>query len=187
VENLDLIIYGEGVEAGSYGGTSEEAVVFYTGANQDYNVIVASYESGIGGEFDLTLSETTRHSLSLSDNEYLVSYNFSYSDDCSDDATPPEETIRTTRIFNFNNGYISAISGADSISFSEVSGNSFTLAYSTAATETDDYESSGSSIYTLNPESGTFTGSGKEIYSYTSNGSVVTCNSSAIYNGEIIL
>jgi hypothetical protein len=82
---------------------------------------------------------------------------------------------------------MSTISGADSISFSEVSGNSFTLAYSTAATETGDYESSGSSIYTLNPESGTFTGSGTGIYSYTSNGSVVTCNSSAIYNGEIIL
>jgi hypothetical protein len=187
VENLDFTINGGEVRTGSYGAASDEAVVFYADASQNYSVDVDSYSGGIGGEFDLTLSETTRHSLGLIDNEYLVSYSQSYSRKCSDDETPAVGTARFIRIFNFNDGYIETISGVDSINFSQVSGYSFTLAYSTTATETDDRESSGSSTYTLNPEAGTLTGSGKEIYSYTSNGSVVTCNSSAIYNGEIIL
>jgi hypothetical protein len=187
VENLDLKIEGEGVQVGSYGATSDEAVVFYADASQDYSVKVDSYSGGIGGEFDLTLSETTRHSLGLSDNEYLVSFSYSYSEKCSDDETPAVSTGRFNRIFNFNDGYAEAITRSYLINFSQVSGYSFTLAYSTKVTETDDYESSGSSTYTLNPEAGTLTGSGTDRSSYTINGSVITCNTSESYSGEIIL
>jgi hypothetical protein len=189
VENLDLEIEGEGVEVGSYGATSDEAVVFYADASQDYSVKVDSYSGGIGGEFDLTLSETTRHSLGLSDNEYLVSFSYSYSEKCSDDETSAVSTGRFNRIFNFNDGYTEAITRDYLINFSQVSGYSFTLAHSTTATETDDYESSGSSTYTLNPEAGTLTGSGtsRSSYTYNGSGSVITCSSSENYSGEIIL
>jgi hypothetical protein len=187
VENLDFTINGGEVRTGSYGATSDEAVVFYADANQDYSVEVDSYFGGIGGEFDLTLSETTRHSLGLSDNEYLVSLSYSFIEDCNDDALSYEGTFQFISIFNFNDGYVSRMNTDDPINFSQVSGYSFTLAYSTTATETSDYESSGSSTYTLNPEAGTLTGSGTDRSSYTINGSVITCNTSESYSGEIIL
>jgi hypothetical protein len=184
-EDLDLFVYGGTVDVDSTSLTSNELVIFNSEANQDYSVQVESFTGG--GAFDLTLNETTRDSLNLSNNEYLVSFSYSYSENCSYSATPIEGTNQFMVIVNFNDGYMDSLSRTNSISFSKVSGNSFTLASSNSGTDADGpYEDSSNTTYTLNLEAGTLTGSGTSSYSYTYNGSVNTCESTENHSGEII-
>lgn len=183
-EDLDIYVSGPGVSAGSSNDGSNEAVVFQAQANQQYAIGVESYEGG--GSLTLTVTEATRGTLGLSENEYL--YEFSDTGEETCDGQTYTYTENHTSVINFKDGYMADATGMDRAKFNSVNGMSFRL----KDAESESYEDHAYSYafevsLTLDPADGDVTGVVDFSSTYTDLDGTSTCTTNISTSGAILL
>lgn len=154
-EDLGIYVSGPGASVGSDSDGSNEAFVFQAQANQQYAIGVESYEGG--GSLTLTVTEATRGTLGLSENEYLYEFTDTGEETC--DGQTNTYTENHTNVINFKDGYMADATGMDRAKFNNVNGMSFRLKEAESGSDEDHTYSYVFEVnLTLDPSNGNVTG-----------------------------
>jgi hypothetical protein len=127
VSDLELSLAGSFLGSYSFLETSNDFIVFDAQPNEHYSMKIESY--GGTGDFKLKLVEANRFSLGLTNDEYLVSFNSSYTKKCIVNGIVQDDEVSgglSMLVINWSAGYIYDPSDSERTSFSSVNGNTFT-------------------------------------------------------------
>lgn len=179
-QDLDISVSSTQLTKFSLGDNSNEGIVFYAQANQEYVISMVSWQEG--GSFELKIVEGNRASLGLAGDEYYVELLMTSSETCNGETTEGQGFVDS--LFNFTQGHVSDINGLDKVSFDSVSGN--TLIKDTSYNEGEE-QGQGETRFTISPEDGRVTGTSIGSYRYIFSGETVNCSYSNTFTGGILL
>lgn len=182
-EDLDLFVVDGSKKYSSESLSSNEAVVIQVEANQQYSIEVESIDGA--NSYNLIVVEANRSSLGLSANEYWVNFDVDGEETCNG-GTETEAHVAGF-IINLNDGYLADVSGLDKDVFSDVSGNTFSIAVSQSTSGTGfSFNSNFKLDLEVDPSTGALKGDSVSSSSETGF-SDLECSGHSTFDGKILL